>query len=87
MLFFQGSVWWALPNVIYGLMGISAGLFTLLLPETLGVKMCETIDEAEGRDDAETKQNRQHESEVETLMNSNNGIEDQKKGDCKDVRV
>jgi hypothetical protein len=45
----QGDVWWALPNVIYGVMGTSAGLLCILLPETLGVKMADTIDEAEGR--------------------------------------
>ena len=35
--------------MIYGIMGMSSGLLCILLPETLGVTMPDTIDEAEGR--------------------------------------
>lgn len=43
------NVWWALPNVIYGILGTSSGLLCILLPETLGVKLSDTIDESENR--------------------------------------
>ena len=62
--FVQGNVWWALPRVIYGTLGITAGLLSILLPETLGVRMCETIEEAE----TDQKHAVQHVVETEPVL-------------------
>ena len=42
----KANVWWGLPNIIYGVMGTTAGLLCIFLPETLGVKMADTVQEA-----------------------------------------
>jgi len=42
----QDSVRW-LPNVIFSCLGITAGLLALLLPETKGFELMETVEEAE----------------------------------------
>ena len=39
--------WAPLPLVIYGSVSVVAGVFTLFLPETLGHKLPETIEEGE----------------------------------------
>lgn len=41
------DVWTTLPQVIICLMPIACGLLTLLLPETQGVRLPETIDDVE----------------------------------------
>ncbi|XP_038078934.1 organic cation transporter protein-like [Patiria miniata] len=41
------GVWEPFPLVVFGLLAITAGLTTLLLPETLGLNMPETIKEGE----------------------------------------
>ena len=45
-------------------MGITAGLLSILLPETLGVRMCETIEEAE----TDQKQVVQNVVEIEAVL-------------------
>ncbi|XP_071478128.1 organic cation transporter protein-like [Diadema antillarum] len=42
-----GRTWKPLPSIIFGLSSISAGLLALLLPETRGRKLPETIEEGE----------------------------------------
>ena len=46
-----------LPLIIYGGLGVSAGLLTLFLPETLGKKLPETLLEGEnfGKEDEKEK--------------------------------
>ncbi len=46
-----------LPLIIYGGLGVSAGLLTLFLPETLGRKLPETLLEGEnfGKEDEKEK--------------------------------
>ena len=41
------DVWTPLPLIIYGALALSGGLLTLLLPETLGRKLPETIQDGE----------------------------------------
>ena len=41
------KIWTPLPLVIYGSVSVIAGLLTLILPETLGHKLPETIKESE----------------------------------------
>ena len=43
----QKNVWLPLPSVLFGVIAISAGLLSLLLPETLGKQLPESIEEAE----------------------------------------
>jgi ABC-type phosphate transport system permease subunit len=44
----KGDLWVGLPSLIFGFFGILAGgLVLLVLPETLGQKLPETIQEAE----------------------------------------
>ena len=44
---FQRYVWRPLPNVLYGSLGLVAGILALFLPETLGQKLPDTVEEAE----------------------------------------
>ncbi|XP_071956660.1 organic cation transporter protein-like [Antedon mediterranea] len=46
VLFF-GKLWTHLPLVTFSVMSVSAGLFALLLPETINVPLPQTIEEAE----------------------------------------
>ena len=39
-------IWESLPMIIYGSVGVIAGLFAVAFPETTGLKMPETIEEA-----------------------------------------
>ena len=41
------KIWTPLPLVIYGSVSVLAGLLTLFLPETLGQKLPETLEEGE----------------------------------------
>ena len=41
------KIWAPLPLVIYGSVSVAAGLLTLFLPETLGQKLPETLEEGE----------------------------------------
>ncbi|XP_042238203.1 solute carrier family 22 member 1-like [Homarus americanus] len=41
-------VWW-LPNCIFGVCGVVAGLLVHLLPETRGLNLCETVQDVDGR--------------------------------------
>ena len=43
----QHDVWEPLPNLLFGVLGVISGGLTLLLPETLGQPMFETIQQAE----------------------------------------
>ncbi|ELU10457.1 hypothetical protein CAPTEDRAFT_117682, partial [Capitella teleta] len=43
-----GDLWVGLPSLIFGIFGILAGSLVLLLPETLGQTLPETIEESEG---------------------------------------
>jgi OCT family organic cation transporter-like MFS transporter 4/5 len=47
MVLFQGAVHAAIPVIIFGLFSLSAGLFSLMLPETLNKKMPESVAEVE----------------------------------------
>lgn len=47
MLFFQAQIWTPLPLVLFAAMAITAGLLSLLFPETLHTKLPDTIEEAE----------------------------------------
>ncbi|KAM4817658.1 solute carrier family 22 member 1 [Urocitellus parryii] len=47
MVFRLMEIWQALPLVLFGVLGLSAGGMTLLLPETKGVALPETIQDAE----------------------------------------
>lgn len=44
---FQMEYWAGIPTVMFGTMGIIASLLVLTQPETLGVKMPDTLAEAE----------------------------------------
>lgn len=59
MVFRLMEVWQALPLILFGVLGLSAGAVTLLLPETKGVALPETIEEAEnlGRRKSKAKEN------------------------------
>ncbi|KAM4866109.1 solute carrier family 22 member 1-like [Thomomys bottae] len=41
------EAWEALPLVLFGVLGLTAGTMTLLLPETKGVSLPETVEDAE----------------------------------------
>jgi len=41
------SIWHPLPLIAYGVFGVTAGLVSLMLPETLNKKLPETIDDGE----------------------------------------
>nr|XP_048276705.1 solute carrier family 22 member 1 [Myodes glareolus] len=47
MVFRLMEVWQALPLILFGVLGLTAGAMTFLLPETKGVTLPETIEEAE----------------------------------------
>ncbi|XP_021077283.1 solute carrier family 22 member 1 [Mus pahari] len=59
MVFRLMEVWQALPLILFGVLGLLAGAMTLLLPETKGVALPETIEEAEnlGRRKSKAKEN------------------------------
>nr|AAB19097.1 LX1 [Mus musculus] len=59
MVFRLMEVWQALPLILFGVLGLTAGAVTLLLPETKGVALPETIEEAEnlGRRKSKAKEN------------------------------
>ncbi|EDL83056.1 rCG44895, isoform CRA_b [Rattus norvegicus] len=59
MVFRLMEVWQALPLILFGVLGLTAGAMTLLLPETKGVALPETIEEAEnlGRRKSKAKEN------------------------------
>ncbi|ELU16565.1 hypothetical protein CAPTEDRAFT_106525 [Capitella teleta] len=42
-----GDIWAGLPSLLFGIFGIVAGSLVLLLPETLGQTLPETVEEAE----------------------------------------
>lgn len=44
---FQAQIWTPLPLVLFGIMSTIAGLLSLLFPETLNLKLPDTIQEAE----------------------------------------
>merc|ERR1712136_31224 len=46
IILLQNYVSW-LPNTIFGVLGITAGVLSLFLPETNGCRMLETVEEAE----------------------------------------
>lgn len=46
-LYSQRRAWLPLPYVVYGFLGVTSALLCCLLPETLGMQLCETVDEAE----------------------------------------
>lgn len=41
------NVWKPLPSLIFGVFGTVSGALAILLPETLGEKLQETVEEAE----------------------------------------
>ena len=41
------DIWAPLPSLVFGLFALVAGSTSLLLPETRGLKMPDTIEEAE----------------------------------------
>ena len=45
--YYQEAVWRPMPQLIFGVVATVAGLLTLILPETLGHKMPDTVEEAE----------------------------------------
>ncbi|XP_052025676.1 solute carrier family 22 member 1 [Apodemus sylvaticus] len=59
MVFRLMEVWQALPLILFGVLGLTAGAMTLLLPETKGVALPETIEEAEnlGKRKSKAKEN------------------------------
>ncbi|XP_051020294.1 solute carrier family 22 member 1 [Acomys russatus] len=59
MVFRLMEIWQALPLILFGVLGLTAGAMTLLLPETKGVALPETIEEAEnlGRRKSKAKEN------------------------------
>lgn len=59
MVFRLMEVWQALPLILFGVLGLTAGAMTLLLPETKGVSLPETIEEAEnlGKRKSKAKEN------------------------------
>ena len=44
---FQSRVWEPLPALIFGVLSIASGFSVLVLPETLGESLFETMEEAE----------------------------------------
>ena len=58
------DVWTPLPLIIYGALALSGGLLTLLLPETLGRKLPETIQDGENFG-SKTKREDSSEEEME----------------------
>ncbi|XP_077863789.1 organic cation transporter protein-like [Saccoglossus kowalevskii] len=46
-LILMGTVWKPLPPIVFGVTSIFAGILILTLPETLGTKLPETLEEAE----------------------------------------
>ncbi|XP_028628581.1 solute carrier family 22 member 1 [Grammomys surdaster] len=59
MVFRLMEVWQALPLILFGVLGLTAGAMTLLLPETKGVSLPETVEEAEnlGKRKSKAKEN------------------------------
>ena len=47
IFFVLGDYWEPLPMLIFGVGGVFAGLPTLLLPETMGENLPETMEEGE----------------------------------------
>lgn len=47
LLFKKGTQWLALPIVIMGAFSVVGGVVTLKLPETLGAKLPQTLEEGE----------------------------------------
>ena len=43
----MGDLWEPLPFVLFGILAIAGGLVALILPETLGKNLPETIEEGE----------------------------------------
>ena len=43
----QGDIHAAIPVIIFGIFSVTAGLFSLMLPETLNKKMPESVAEIE----------------------------------------
>lgn len=43
----QEQIWTPLPLVLFAAMSVTAGLISLLFPETLNTKLPDTIEEAE----------------------------------------
>jgi len=41
------SIWHPLPLIIYGVFGTTAGLVSLMLPETLNTNLPETLEDGE----------------------------------------
>ena len=41
------KIWAPFPSLVFGLMALIAGLTTFILPETLGRKLPDTIEDAE----------------------------------------
>jgi len=61
------SIWRPLPFISYGVFAISAGLISLILPETLNKKLPETIEDCEeerdqNKNDKEIKLSKVYES-------------------------
>ena len=46
-MFFQGGVHPGIPVIIFGIFSTTAGLFSLMLPETLNRKLPESVAEVE----------------------------------------
>lgn len=44
---FQADYWRPLPLLVIGILALSAGLMSLMLPETLNRKLPETIEDGE----------------------------------------
>lgn len=49
------EIWQALPLILFGVLGLTAGAMTLLLPETKGVALPETIEEVENLQQRKSK--------------------------------
>ena len=47
LVFIMGDLWEPLPFVLFGVLAIAGGLVALILPETLGKNLPETIEEGE----------------------------------------